>query len=67
MVSKVIGVFHWKLFTDAPFLSIAFVKLLLVPAINLNIPVIYGLLETNEKGKINLKNNNVTLPVNYWL
>lgn len=51
---------HWSLRAEYYFVDYG-------NAIHLNIPTVYGLLDTNGKGQVNLRSSNVLVAINYWI
>jgi outer membrane immunogenic protein len=51
---------HWSLRAEYYFVDYG-------NAISLNIPTVYGLLDTNGKAHVDLKSNNIAVSINYWI
>lgn len=51
---------HWSLRAEYSFADYG-------DAINLSLPVVYGLFDTNGEGQVNLKSNTVLVSINYWI
>ena len=51
---------HWSLRVEYSFVDYG-------NAINVKIPTVYGLLDTNGNGHVDLKSNNVVMAINYWI